>query len=235
MGQQFGRAAESAAWQQNNLRCDPLAGMTYMALTQALVWDARPEEGLELIARGEALKIYIPFKRDMRQVALLAAGQFKQDAEAYMPAAHGTIYPFPDRLMLEARVGDQVRAREISDAYLARPGVDDWSSMVAAAVVGNRQGANAAAARIDGRPGGPFMLARRLADVLLRRTLRPGCNAQFQGAVRGVGFPLATAGSGRLPAQDLVIAQATRTLPLRALRVQVFVVTTVEVDDPVRC
>ena len=158
LGQQFGRAAESAAWQQNNLRCDPLAGMTYMALTQALVWDARPEEGLELIARGEALKIYIPFKRDMRQVALLAAGQFKEDAEAYMPAAHGTIYPFPGQLMLEARVGDQVRAREISDAYLSRPGVDDWSSMVAAAVVGNRQGANAAAARIDGRPGGPFML-----------------------------------------------------------------------------
>jgi hypothetical protein len=30
--------------------------------------------------------------------------------------------------------------------------------MVAAAVVGNREGANAAATRIDSRPGGPFML-----------------------------------------------------------------------------
>lgn len=158
LGQQFGRAGESAAWQQNKLRCDPLAGMTYMALTQALVWDARAEAGLEVIAQGEALNVYIPFKRDMRQVALLAAGKFTEDDEAYLPAAHGTIYPFPDQLLLEARAGDPVRAREISDAYLARPGVDDWSSMMAAAVVGNRREANAAAGRIDARPGGPFML-----------------------------------------------------------------------------
>jgi hypothetical protein len=158
LGQQLGRAAESAAWQQNRLRCDPLSGMAYMALSQALVWDGKPGRALEVIDEGQALNVFIPFKRDMRLISLLAAGRFKEDAEAYMPAAHGSIYPFPDRLLLEARAGDPARAREISDAYLARPGVDEWSSMVAAAVVGNRQGANAAATRIDSRPGGPFML-----------------------------------------------------------------------------
>ncbi len=155
---QFGRSAEMAAWQRNKLRCDPLSGMPYMGLSQALIWDGRPEEALELIAEAEVLNLYVPFERDMRLVGLLAAGRYKEDAEAYMPAAHGSIYPFPDKLLLEARAGTPERARQISDAYLARPGVDDWSSMVAAAVVGNRQAANAAAARIDARPGGPFML-----------------------------------------------------------------------------
>jgi adenylate cyclase len=155
---QFGRSAEMAAWQRNKLRCDPLSGMSYMGLTQALVWDARPEEALQAIAEAEALNLYVPFERDMRLVALLAAGHYKEDAEAYMPAAHGSIYPFPDKLFLEARAGTPERARQISDAYLSRPGVDDWSAMVAAAVVGNRDAANAAAARIDSRPGGPFML-----------------------------------------------------------------------------
>ena len=155
---QFGRAAEMVAWLKGRLRCDPLSGMSYMGLSQALIWDGRPEEGLQAIAEAEALNLYVPFKRDMRLVGLLAAGHYKEDAEAYMPADHGSIYPFPDKLLLEARAGTAERARQISDAYLARPGVDDWSAMVAAAVVGNRQGANAAAARIDARPGGAFML-----------------------------------------------------------------------------
>ena len=43
--------------------------------------------------------------------------------------------------------------------YLARPDADDWSSLVAAAAVGDRAAANAAAARMDARPGGAFMLA----------------------------------------------------------------------------
>jgi adenylate cyclase len=158
LGDQFGRSAAMVASLRNRLRCDPLSGMTYMALTQALIWNGRAEEALQVIAEAEALGLTVPFKRDMRLVALLAAGRYQEDAEAYMPAAHGSIYPFPDRLLLEARAGTAERARQISDAYLARPGVDDWTSMAAAAVVGNRQAANAAAARMDARPGGPFIL-----------------------------------------------------------------------------
>ena len=54
---------------------------------------------------------------------------------------------------------------DVYDDYLfvvtrmAAPGAEDWSSMVAAAVTGDREAANASAARIDARPGGPFMLA----------------------------------------------------------------------------
>ena len=75
-----------------------------------------------------------------------------------MPVSDGSLYSFDDRLLMEASTGDPDKAQEMAAAYLARHDANDWSSMVAAAVVGNRQAANAAAARIDARPGGPFML-----------------------------------------------------------------------------
>jgi hypothetical protein len=157
-GSHVGWASQIVKRLKDNLRCDPLSGISYMTLSQALIWDGQPEEALQAIADAEALNLDVPFKRDMRQIALLAAGRYLEDPDAYMPAPHGSLYPFPDKLLLEALAGDPERAREIADRYLSRPGVDDWTSMVAAAAVGNRQAANAAAARIDQRPGGAFLL-----------------------------------------------------------------------------
>jgi adenylate cyclase len=157
VGSSLGRTDRLVSFDRLNLRCDPLSGFSYMVLAMALVWDGRPEDALQAIDDAEALGVAVPFKRDIRMMALLAAGRFNEDAEAYT-APPGSSYPFPDRLLLEARAGDPDTARKISEAYLARPGVDDWTSITAAAAVGNRQAANAAAARIDGRAGGPFML-----------------------------------------------------------------------------
>jgi TolB-like protein len=153
----LGRADRLVSFDRRNLRCDPLSGFSYMVFAMALIWDGRPEDALQAIDDGEALGVAVPFKRDMRMMALLAAGRFNEDAEAYT-APPGSLYPLPDRLLLEARAGDPDRARKISEAYLASPGVSDWTSLMAAAAVGNRQAANAAAARIDERAGGPFML-----------------------------------------------------------------------------
>jgi TolB-like protein len=157
VGISLGRADRLVIFDQRNLRCDPLSGFSYMVLAMTLAWDGRPEEAVQALDDAEALGVAVPFKRDMRMMALLAAGRFNEDAEAYTPAP-GSLYPLPDRLLLEARAGDPDRARKISEAYLASSGVSDWTSLMAAAVVGNRQEANAAAARIDARPGGPFML-----------------------------------------------------------------------------
>ena len=157
VGTTLGRADRVVSFNRRNLRCDPLSGFSYMVFANALVWDGKPEDALQALDDAEALGVTVPFKRDMRMMALLAAGWFDEDAEAYT-ARPGSLYPLPDRLLLEARAGDPDRARKISEAYLAGPRASDWTSLMAAAAVGNRQAANAAAARIDGRAGGPFML-----------------------------------------------------------------------------
>ena len=158
VGGVLGRADRLVSFNRRNLRCNPLSAWDYMVLALALISDGRPGDALQEIADAEALGVNqpVPFK-DMRMMALLALGRFNEDAAAFT-APPGSSYPFPDRLLLEARAGDPDTARKISEAYLARPGVDDWTSITAAAAVGNRQAANAAAARIDGRAGGPFML-----------------------------------------------------------------------------
>ena len=157
VGSQLFRADRLVSFNRRNLRCDPLSGFSYMVLANALIWDGKPEDALQALDDAEALGLVVPFARDMRMMALLAAGRFNEDAEAYATPP-GSLYSLPDRLLLEARAGDPDKARKISETYLASPGVSEWLSVMAAAAVGNRQAANAAAARIDGRDGGPFML-----------------------------------------------------------------------------
>jgi TolB-like protein len=143
---------------RSNLRCDPMSSITRMALGQALIWAGDPEAALEIYREADALGVKIPFRRSFRLIAMLSAEELDGRSEPPVPVSDGSLYSFDDRLLMEASTGDPDKAQEMAAAYLARHDANDWSSMVAAAVVGNRQAANAAAARIDARPGGPFML-----------------------------------------------------------------------------
>ena len=142
-----------------NLRCDPMSGVTRMSLIQTLVWSDDGEAALAVLNEGDALGVAIPFERTMRVIAMLAADRFAGEHDATTALPDGALYAFDDRLLIAATRGDADRARSLAEEYRARPDAEDWSRMVAAAVTGDRAAANAAAARIDARPGGPFMLA----------------------------------------------------------------------------
>jgi len=184
----FGRADRVIERLTAALRCDPMAGLSYMGLAQALIWAGQSEAALQTINSGESLHLTIPFVDDVRLVALLAAGQFESEAHAFQASAAGSMYPFPDHFLLEAVAGDPETAREISDEYLARPGVDDYTSLVAAAVVGNREAANTIAARIDGRPGGPFMLSQVLQACFCGAPFDLDATPNFKARLEESGF-----------------------------------------------
>ncbi len=61
--------------------------------------------------------------------------------------------PYDRRILREALAGDPAVARQMAEEHWSRPGVDDYSSLVLAAVVGDRERANEIAARIDAHPG----------------------------------------------------------------------------------
>jgi TolB-like protein len=159
LGAHVGWAEPSVKRLRINLRCDPLSGVTRMGLVQALTWAGDPAAALEVLREADELGVTVPFNRAIRLIAMLSAGHFRDYAEAPMPVPDGALYAFDDRLLVEASAGDAAEAQRLADEYRARPDAEDWSGMVAAAVLGDREAANAAAARIDARPGGPFMLA----------------------------------------------------------------------------
>ena len=155
----FARKSEAAVKRlRNNLRCDPMSGMTRMSLVQSLVWAGNPDTALEILAESEQLNIIIPFERTMRLIAMLAAGRFDDHSNAPQTIPDGTLYSVDDQLLVEASAGDPDLARSMAAEFFARPDADEWSTLVTAAAVGNREMANKAAARIDERPGGAFML-----------------------------------------------------------------------------
>ena len=157
VGAHVGWADEVLRRLRNNRRCDPLSGVVYMTLGQTLVWTNDGEAALEAFSEAAVLGITIPFQRSLRVIAMLAAGRYANGDDG-APVPDGPLYSFDDRLLVEASTGNPQEARRMADEYLARPDADDWSRLIAAAVTGNREAANAAAARIDARPGGPFML-----------------------------------------------------------------------------
>lgn len=144
---------------RNNLRCDPMSGMYRMSLVQSLVWSEDPDTALEILAESEQLGITIPFEKTMRLIAMLAAGSFKDHSNNPLTIPDGTLYSVDDKVLVEASAGDPELARKMAADFFAKPGADDWSIMVTAAAIGDRATANSAAARIDERPGGAFMLA----------------------------------------------------------------------------
>ena len=159
LGTHFGWTDAILRRLKTNLLCDPMSGVTRMSLVQTLVWTGDGEAALEVLHEADALGVTVPFERTMRVVGMLAAGRFAGEHDASSTLPDGALYAFDDRLLIAATRGDAESARRLADEYRAAPGAEDWSSMVAAAVTGDRAAANAAAARIDARPGGPFMLA----------------------------------------------------------------------------
>jgi hypothetical protein len=135
-----------------------MSGITRMALGSALIWAGESAAVLELISESDVLGVEIPFRNSFKLLAMLADGRFDEDYDARTPVPDGSLYSFDDRLLVEASAGDPEKARAMAAEFLQTTEGRDWSAVVAAAVVGDRETANTIASRIDATPGGHFML-----------------------------------------------------------------------------
>ncbi|NND44687.1 MAG: hypothetical protein HKN58_05150 [Xanthomonadales bacterium] len=138
------------------LRCDPFNMTNRYGYTAALLAAGDPAASLE--ASTAAIEAGLTaFVEDFHYIALLALGRF-DSPEVVGPGSRQGFFKFDRSLYREALLGNHEKARAIADEHLSRPDADDWSSMIVAAVVGDRERANRHAAAIDARPGSALVL-----------------------------------------------------------------------------
>ena len=166
----FGFGEQVYAHDLVGTRCDPLGNNWYRAAESA-VWLGRPLEGLQFADRAEALKGRNAYVVHARALANLALGRFAE-AETMLAdeALRGSDVPEFMRL-LEFQV--PAAAGRAPDWQHLRRGLeqDPERLLVGAAVFGDRDTANRAAAAIDKMTLGPMILIR-IAD-------RCGCGKPF--------------------------------------------------------
>ena len=166
----FGFGEQVHAHDLVRTRCDPLGSNWYRAAESA-VWLGRPLEGLQLADRAEALQGRHAYVLHARVLADLALGRFAE-AETILvdDTLRGTDVPEFMRL-LEFQV--PAAAGRAQEWLHLRRGLeqDPERLLVGAAVFGDRDAANRAAAAIDKMTLGPMILIR-IAD-------RCGCGKPF--------------------------------------------------------
>ena len=137
-------------------RCDPLNELVAFHHAYSNLWAGNPGEAVRLSREAVARGISFDWLNGVEFAGLLAQGDF---AGAALVKDQGEeLLPFPRALLLAAASGDLQTARGLAVAHWESEWATDWSSLLAAALIGDRERANAFAARIDARPGGQLVL-----------------------------------------------------------------------------
>jgi TolB-like protein len=148
----FGWADTLADKYRESLACNPRDVSASFHLPFMLIIAGDSEAALQAVSEAEEKGISHPWLEDGRYWALLAAGR-ANDPMARGANPKGSVMLYPRQFLREALIGDPTLARQMAEEYWSSRGADAWSSLVVAAVVGDRERANEIAAQIDPHAG----------------------------------------------------------------------------------
>jgi hypothetical protein len=97
--------------------------------------------------------------------------------------------PYDRRILREALAGDPAVARQMAEEHWSSPDADDWSSLVVAAVVGDRERANEFAARIDAYPGSVVVLSLTVLTCFCGAPFDLEATPNYKARIEEAGFP----------------------------------------------
>ena len=183
-----GWAEQTSEKSRETLACDPMDFIANTYLPFQLIIGGKPEAALQAVEDAETNGISHPWLEDARFLALLATGQV-DDAALLGPKPEGSVMFYDRQIMLEALAGDPVLARQMAEEYWSRPGVDDWSSLIVAALVGDRDRANEFAARIDARPGSVIALSVSVFACYCGAPFDLEVTPNYKARIEEAGFP----------------------------------------------
>jgi TolB-like protein len=184
----FGWAEQLAEKNRETLACDPMDFGASVTLPRLLIWTGDPEAALQAVEEAENKGNSHPWLEEYRYRALLAAGRVN-DPTMRGPGPEGSNLLYPRQILREALAGDPVVARQMAEAYWSRPDADDWSSLMVAAVVGDRERANEIAARIDGYPGSVVVLATTISNCFCGAPFDLEATPNYKARIEEAGFP----------------------------------------------
>lgn len=161
----FGWAGQLSTVFRESVACDPLDPISTFHLALALTWSGDANAALQIIDAAENNGLSHPFLEDARYWALLATDRIN-DPRVFGPGNAGGNMPYNRQILREALAGNAERARDLAEEYRAGPNTNDFSLLVIAAVVGDKDLANEAAARIDAYPGSAVVLSTAIFTCL---------------------------------------------------------------------
>ena len=148
----FGWADQIVTKLREAIRCNPMDTSASYQLAWSLIWSGDSDAALRAIAEADNKGLSHPSLNDGRYWALLASGRV-DDQSAPGPGTEASRLTYDRQILREALAGDPAVARQMANDYWSGSDTDDLSSIVIAAVIGDRERANEAAARIDALPG----------------------------------------------------------------------------------
>ena len=148
----FGWADQLAEKYREMLACDPMDVSASFHLPWEFIWAGNYEAALQAVDEAENMGHNHPWLEDGRFWALLADGQVN-DPRINGPGPTGSMMLYDRQILREALAGDPEAAQQMAEDYWSSPDTDHMSSLVIAAVVGDRDRANQVASWIDPYPG----------------------------------------------------------------------------------
>ncbi|MEE8505299.1 MAG: hypothetical protein V3S40_03660, partial [Kiloniellales bacterium] len=184
----FGWAEQVVEKYRETLACNPMDDFASSQLPRLHIWAGDPEAALHAVEEAENKGLSHPWLADGRYWALLAAGRVN-DPAARGPGPQGSNIKYDRQILREALAGDPAVARQMAEAYWSRPDADDWSSLVIAAVVGDRERANEIAARIDPYPGSAVVFSSTVLNCFCGAPFDLEATPNYKARIEEAGFP----------------------------------------------
>jgi len=183
----FGWAEQLAEKARETLACDPMHAFASVNLARSLIWTGDPVAALQAVEEAANKGLSFPWLEDGRYWALLAAGHLNDPALSG-PGPKGSLMLYDRQILLEALAGDPVVARQMAEEYWSGPDADDWSSLMVAAVVGDRERANEIAARIDSYPGSAVVFSRAILNCFCGGPFDLEATPNYKARIEEAGF-----------------------------------------------
>jgi hypothetical protein len=101
----------------------------------------------------------------------------------------GSAMLYPRQILREALIGDPTSARQMAEEYWSRRDADAWSSLVVAAVVGDRERANEIAAQIDPHAGSVVVLSLAVLSCYCGAPFDLDATPNYKARIREASFP----------------------------------------------
>jgi len=198
----FGWAEQVSAHYQRLMRCDPLSGV-YLAMgSQFVIWAGQAENAIALNTHYLNEIGFNAWIDDMRFVALLATGKYRDDPSVYDANPEGSIYEIPRRMYVYALDNDIAKAREILETSKKESSLDDMTLLLAEAALGNREAVNAYASEMDARFAGPFILAEAVKGCFCGAPFDLDATPNFKKRIEEAGFTWPPVSPIKYPAKD---------------------------------
>ncbi|NOX82852.1 MAG: hypothetical protein GXP06_07680 [Alphaproteobacteria bacterium] len=195
----FGRAEQAHQFYMDITECDPHTTLMWINAAMASLFVDEAQQALAIIENSKKKVDFSPLLERTRFEALLAAGRF-EEANQTLQNLSGRVRII-EQIGLHAALGEGAAAKqlaealyqqssEISSAELAAPLGNRADALILsiAPLLGERDAANAAAARIDARPFGSARLALAVYECLCGAPFDLEATPNFAARVDEAGF-----------------------------------------------